>query len=61
MAGVEAIKNGDHESDLLEMLLPEGIREYVDYMPTLAELKEDIVELIESFTQFSKGAPFLIA
>jgi hypothetical protein len=61
MAGAEAIRNGDHDSDLLELLFPGGIREYVDYFPTLTELKEDIVELIESFTQFSKGTPFLIA
>jgi hypothetical protein len=60
MAGAEAIKNGDHDSDLLDLLLPQGIREYVDYIPTLAELKKDIVELIESFIQFSKGAAFLI-
>jgi hypothetical protein len=59
-AGIEAIKNGDCDPDLMEMFFPEEIREVFGEIPPAEVVRDFITKLSERFIYFVEGGPFLI-
>ncbi|MGO9017766.1 MAG: hypothetical protein ACLQVJ_05365 [Syntrophobacteraceae bacterium] len=59
-AGIEAIKNGECDADLMEMFFPDGLMERVKDIPPAVEVRQNIIKLSEDFIEFCKGAPFRI-
>jgi hypothetical protein len=59
-AGIEAIKNGERDSDLMEMFFPEEVREVFREIPAAEEVRDFITKLSERFIYLCEGGPFLI-
>jgi hypothetical protein len=59
-AGIEAIKNGERDPDLMEMFFPEEVREVFGEIPPPEEVRDFITKLSERFIYLCEGGPFLI-
>jgi hypothetical protein len=59
-AGIEAVKNGERDADLLEMFFTDEIKNFFEEIPPAHEIRKCITELSEKFLEFYQGTPFII-
>lgn len=59
-AGIESIKDGKHDSDLMGLFFPEEIKEFFEEIPPSDVVRHHIIRLCEEFFEICEGGPFLI-
>ena len=59
--GIETIRNGERDDDLMKSLFPEEIKKFFEKIPPGDEVRRYIIEISERFIEFCKEAPFIIA